>query len=71
MTLFAVVLALGSTLTQTALGGEAMKWEQVPEPVRATVLANGGKIGSVDLEGEKIKGKAVYEAVGRDRRCCG
>ena len=35
------------------------------EPVRATVLANGGKAGSVDLEGEKIGGKAVYEAVGK------
>jgi hypothetical protein len=44
-----------------------MKWEEVPEAVRATVLANGGKVGSVDLEEEKINGKAVYEAVGKDK----
>src|ERR1035438_4951273 len=58
--LIAAVLALAGALAQT---GDA-----VPEAVRATVLANGGNAGSVDLEGERIGGKAVYEAVGKDRR---
>ena len=61
------VLALGCTLAQQGFAGQPMKWEEVPEAVRATVLANGGKVGSVDLEGEKIGGKAVYEAVGKDK----
>src|SRR5262249_46296948 len=68
VTLFAVGLPLVCALSHTALGGQEMKWEQVPEAVRTTVLANGGKIGSVDLEGEKIHGKAVYEAVGKDKK---
>src|ERR1035441_4124907 len=63
--LLATVLALGCTLAQTGFAGQPKKWEEVPEAVRATVLANGGKAGSVDLEGEKIGGKAVYEAVGK------
>jgi hypothetical protein len=66
--LIAAVLALVSTLAQEGFAGQPKKWEEVPEPVRATVLANGGKAGSVDLEGEKIGGKAVYEAVGKDKR---
>jgi len=61
------MLALGCTLAQRGFAGQPMKWEEVPEAVRATVLANGGKVGSVDLEGEKIGGKAVYEAVGKDK----
>jgi hypothetical protein len=65
--LVAVVLALGCTLAQMGFAGQPTKWEQVPEAVRATILANGGQIGSVDLESEKIKGKAVYEAVGKDK----
>jgi hypothetical protein len=68
VTLLTVVLPLACTLNYTACGGQAMKWEQVPEAVRATVLANGGKASSVDLEGEKIQGKAVYEAVGKDKK---
>jgi hypothetical protein len=68
LTLFTSVLALGCTLALSSFAGEPMKWEQVPEPVRATVLANGGKAGSVDLEGERISGKAVYEAVGKDKK---
>jgi hypothetical protein len=35
--------------------------------VRATVLANGGKVGTVDLESEKVGGKALYEAPGKDK----
>jgi hypothetical protein len=66
--LIAAVLALAGTLAQTGGAGQPKKWDAVPEAVRATVLANGGKAGSVDLEGERIGGKAVYEAVGKDRR---
>jgi hypothetical protein len=64
----AAVLGLAWSLTPSARAGQPMKWEEVPEPVRATVLANGGKAGSVDLEGNKIGGKAVYEAVGKDKK---
>ena len=67
VTLFAVVLGLGSPLVRTGFAGQPKKWEEVPEAVRATVLANGGTVGSVDLEGQKIDGKAVYEAVGKDK----
>src|ERR1035441_180681 len=67
LTLFMEVLALGSLPVQQGIAGQPKKWEEVPEAVRATVLANGGKAGSVDLEGEKIGGKAVYEAAGKDK----
>jgi hypothetical protein len=67
LALFVAVLALASTLAQMGFAGQPKKWEEVPAAVRATVLANGGKAGSVDLEGEKIGGKAVYEAVGKDK----
>ena len=67
LALFIAVLALGSVPAQQGVAGQPKKWEEVPEAVRATVLANGGKAGSVDLEGEKIGGKAVYEAVGKDK----
>jgi hypothetical protein len=66
-TLFIVALAVGGSLVQTGFAGQPRKWEEVPEAVRATVLANGGQAGSVDLEGEKIHGKAVYEAIGKDK----
>src|ERR1039458_1971484 len=65
--LITAVLALGCTLAQMVFAGQPKKWEEVPEAVRATVLANGGKAGSVDLEGEKFGGKAVYEAVSKDK----
>jgi hypothetical protein len=64
---FAVIGALALGLTSECFAGKAMKWTQVPEAVRATVLANGGKAGTVDKESEKIDGKAVYEAVGKDK----
>ena len=67
LALYLGVLALGLAPVQDGLAGQTRKWEEVPEAVRATVLANGGKAGSVDLEGEKINGKAVYEAVGKDK----
>src|SRR5436190_8505851 len=60
------LLALGTALQQ-CLAGQAKKWEEVPEAVRATILANGGKVGSVDKESGKIDGKVVYEAVGKDK----
>lgn len=50
-------------LTSTCFAGKAMKWADVPEPVRKTILANGGAEGQpVDRENGKIKGKAVFEA---------
>jgi hypothetical protein len=67
LTLFVTLVALGLTPAQKSFAGQPKKWEEVPETVRATVLANGGKVGSVDLEGERIGGKAVYEAVGKDK----
>jgi hypothetical protein len=66
-TLFMALVALGLTPTGKSFAGQPKKWEEVPAAVRATVLANGGRVGSVDLEGEKIGGKAVYEAVGKDK----
>jgi len=60
-------LVLGCTLAWSCLAGQARKWEEVPEAVRATILAHGGKVGSVDKESEKIDGKVVYEAVGKDK----
>jgi hypothetical protein len=52
----------------TAFAGKAQKWKDLPEPVRATILANGGKAdGRVDLESGKVNGKAVYEAEGKDK----
>ena len=61
-------LALGSAMTIVCFAGKAMKWEDVPEAVRQTILANGGKAGSVDREGERINGKAVYEAAVKNKK---
>ena len=48
--------------------GHEMKWSDVPEAVRATVLANRGVAGqTVDRENGKIKGKTVYEAAVKDK----
>jgi hypothetical protein len=45
-----------------------MKWEELPEPVRATILANGGKEGQpVDRENGTREGKKIYEAGIRDK----
>lgn len=49
------------------LAGETKKWEEIPEAVRKTILAHGGKAGPVDKESEKINGKAVYEASVKDK----
>jgi len=66
-TLLAAVLVLGLVPAQRGFAGQTKKWEEVSEAVRATVLANGGKVGPVDLERGKINGKAVYEAAGKDK----
>lgn len=58
LSLFFVALALA----MPCLAGTAQKWDDVPKPVRETILANGGAEGPVDLESEVIDGKAVYEA---------
>lgn len=52
----------------TAVAGTAQKWDNLPAPVRATVLANGGEKGSIDKESFKNDGQAVYEAVGKDKQ---
>jgi hypothetical protein len=51
----------------TAFAGTATKWDDVPEAVRKTVLANGGKEGSVDKESETVNGQALYEAQVKDK----
>ena len=49
-------------------GGKAQKWEDLPKPVRETILAHGGKEGAaVDKESEVKDGKAVYEAGVKDK----
>ena len=63
-----LALLLGSATVSVCFAGKAMKWEDVPEAVRKTILANGGKAGSVDLEGHKIKGQAVYEAEVKNKK---
>jgi len=61
-------LALSCTLTCVCLAGRALKWKDVPEPVRKTILANGGTEGqAVDRENGKIKGLAIYEAPVKDK----
>jgi hypothetical protein len=56
-------------LSHACFAGTAQKWENVPEAVRATILANGGKAGPVDLEeGQQKNGKAVYEASVKNKK---
>jgi hypothetical protein len=61
------LIAALAALASRALAGDTKKWEEVPEAVRSTILANGGKAGPVDLESGKIHGHAVYEAPGKDK----
>ncbi len=57
-----IALSLGATAS-VCRAGTAVKWADVPEAVRATVLANGGVAGqSVDCENEKKDGLVIYEA---------
>ena len=63
-----VAFAFSSVMTTICFAGKPQKWENVPEAVRKTILANGGTEKSpVDLEGKKIDGKAVYEAEVKDK----
>lgn len=56
------VLSLGLLATVGRAGTE-LKWSDVPEAVRTTVLANGGTAGqTVDRENGKKNGLAIYEA---------
>jgi len=64
------VLALGHALAPNGFAAKAQKWEDVPEAVRATILANGGVVGNpVDKEtlGHNVNGKTLYEAPVKDK----
>lgn len=61
------VVVLGWTAAPRCTGGQGQTWNQVPSAVEATILANGGKVGQVDKESEKIDGKVVYEAQAKDK----
>ena len=64
--LSACLVVAGCLVGPKIFAGQAQKWEDVPEAVRATVLAHGGKAGTVDLENGKKGGLAVYEAQVKD-----
>jgi hypothetical protein len=53
--------------TSTYAGTE-VKWDKVPQTVRDTVLANGGKAGPIDRESGTKDGKVIYEAQVIDER---
>ena len=54
--------AFSLALVSSAWAGTEMKWADVPEAVRATVLANGGTARqSVDRENEKKDGLAILK----------
>jgi len=58
-----IIAALVLVVSSSAWAGHEMKWSDVPEAVRTTVLANGGMAGqTVDRENGKIGGQTVYEA---------
>lgn len=60
--------ALASLFSLPCLAGEAQKWSELPEAVRATVLANGGADGQqVDKEIGTRNGLAIYEASVKDK----
>ena len=63
---FVVVAALGYAACY-CVAGQPMKWSDIPEAVRKTVLANGGTAGSVDKENDAKDGKAIYEAQLKDK----
>ncbi|TAK96346.1 MAG: hypothetical protein EPO07_14645 [Verrucomicrobia bacterium] len=64
----AATLVLMMAAPCLCFAGHEMKWADVPEAVRATVLANGGVAGqTVDRENGKIKGQTVYEAGVKDK----
>ncbi|MDB6027622.1 MAG: hypothetical protein JWM68_3845 [Verrucomicrobiales bacterium] len=60
-------VALGLILP-SSFAGLAQKWDELPNAVKETILAKGGKEGGhVDKEGFKKDGKAVYEAELKDK----
>ena len=63
-----VLLAANFSSSAIARDNKTKKWEEVPEAVRKTILANGGGAGPVDREDQKIGGKVVYEAPGKDKQ---
>src|SRR4051794_12488144 len=68
LTIGFALLTLGSALATTSLAGQPQKWEDLPEPVRATVLAHGGVAGQqVDKENGVKNGMAIYEAGVKDK----
>jgi len=68
--LLPITFVLFFALTIASPAGQAVKWTDVPEAVRAAVLANGGTAGqSVDREtkGHDVDGQTVYEAAVKDK----
>jgi hypothetical protein len=63
-----LAVVLCALVAGQCLAGAPQKWTDLPEPVRKTVLANGGTAGmSVDKESEVRDGKAVFEAGVKDK----
>lgn len=63
------ILAIGSIMAGACFAGTQLKWEDVPEAVRTTILANGGvACQSVDRESpsHNVDGKTLYEAPIKD-----
>jgi hypothetical protein len=61
---------LSVVLASICWAGQTLKWTDVPEAVRKTVLANGGVAGqSVDREtkGHNVNGQTLYEASVKDK----
>lgn len=59
---------LAAIFAMPCLAGVAQKWSDLPEAVRATVLANGGTTGQqVDKENGSKNGLAIYEASVKDK----
>ncbi len=59
---------LGAGLAADSHAGTETKWADVPEAVRAAVLAHGGTAGqTVDKETETKNGLAIYEAGVKDK----
>jgi hypothetical protein len=68
MSIQLAALTVGFAFTLPCFAGQPVKWQDVPETVRATILANGGIAGqAVDLESGKKNGKKVYEAGVKDK----
>lgn len=61
------ILVFSGLLSSAAFAGTPQKWEDIPQPVRDAILANGGSAGPVDKEGKRIEGKIVYEASAKDK----